>query len=130
MNWRRKFREIGSWRTCTWPAQTTKMCRTQSSCKNLYTLSQGLSRNFVRIFVLQNLSTEHFLRAGFHCGSAAPLLRGTWLHVAEQRGSTDTRHSRYRGRAPHFLMTFHLTARAKSKKFSCSGLRNELKFEF
>ena len=44
----------------TWPAQTTKMCRTQSSCKNLYTLSQGLSQNFVRIFVLQNLSTERF----------------------------------------------------------------------
>ena len=60
MNCRRKFREIGSWRTCTWPAQTTKMCRTQSSCKNSYTLSQGLSRNFFRIFVLQNLSTEPF----------------------------------------------------------------------
>ena len=60
MNSCRKFREIGSWRTCTWPAQTTKMCRTQSSCKNSYTLLQGLSRNFVRIFVLQNLSSEPF----------------------------------------------------------------------
>ena len=36
------------------------MCRTLSSCKNSHTLSQGLSRNFVRIFVLQNLSTEPF----------------------------------------------------------------------
>ena len=62
MNCRRKIREIGSWRTCTWPAQTTKMCRTQNSCKNSYTLSQGLSRNFVRIFVLQKLSTEPFFR--------------------------------------------------------------------
>ena len=56
MNFRRKFREIGSWRTCTWRMQTTKMCRTQSSCENSYTFSQGLSRNFVRIFVVQNLS--------------------------------------------------------------------------
>ena len=60
MNCRRKFREIRSWRTCTWPAQTTKMCRTQNSCKYSYTLSQGLSRSFVRIFVSQNLSTEPF----------------------------------------------------------------------
>ena len=60
MNSRTHFREIGSWRTCTWPAQTTKTCRTQSLCKNSYTLSQWLSRNFVRIFVLQNLSTERF----------------------------------------------------------------------
>ena len=60
MNSRTHFREIRSWRTCTWLAQTTKMCRTQSSYKNSYTLSQGLSRNFVRIFVLQNLSTERF----------------------------------------------------------------------
>ena len=28
------FRDIGSWRTCTWRVQTTKMCRTQSSCEN------------------------------------------------------------------------------------------------
>ena len=56
MNFRRKFREIGSCRTCTWRVQTTKMCRTQSSCENSYTLSQGLSRNFVRTFVVQNLS--------------------------------------------------------------------------
>ena len=75
-------------------------------------------------------NSRYLLRAGFHCGSAAPLLRGTWLHAAEQRGSTVTRHSRYRGRGPHFLMTFHLPARAKSNKSSCSGLRNELKFEF
>ena len=62
--------------------------------------------------------------------TAAPLLRGTWLHAAEQRGSNVTRHSRYRGRGPHFLMTFHLPASAKSNKSSCSGLSNELKFEF
>ena len=48
--------------------------------------------------------------------TAAPLLRGTWLHAAEQRGSTVTRHSRYRGRGPHFLMTFHLPARAREIK--------------
>ena len=47
--------------------------------------------------------------------TAAPLLRGTWLHAAEQRGSTVTRHSRYRGRGPHFLMTFHLPARAQNQ---------------
>ena len=47
---------------------------------------------------------EPTLRPGFHCGSA--------VHAAEQRGSTDTHHSRYRGRAPHFLMTFHLPASA------------------
>ena len=57
INFRRKFREIGSWRTCTWRMQTMKMCRTQSSCENSYTFSQGLSRNFVRIFVVQNLSS-------------------------------------------------------------------------
>ena len=56
MNFRRKFREIGSCRTCTWRVQTTKMCGTQSSCENSYTLSKGLSRNFVRTFVVQNLS--------------------------------------------------------------------------
>ena len=28
MNSRTHFRVIGSWRTCTWPAQTTKMCGT------------------------------------------------------------------------------------------------------
>ena len=55
------------------------------------------------------------LRAGFHCGSTAPLLRGTWLHAAEQLGSTVTRHSRYRGRGPHFLMMFHLPARARAR---------------
>ena len=58
MNFRRKFREIGSCRTCTWRVQTTKMCRTQSSCETSYTFSQGLSRNFVRIFVVQNTSTD------------------------------------------------------------------------
>ena len=62
--------------------------------------------------------------------TAAPLHRGTWLHAAEQRGSTDTRHSRYRGCAPLFLMTFYLPTRAKSKRSSSSGLRNALKFEF
>ena len=56
MNFRRKFREMGSWYTCTWRVQTTKMRRTQSSCENSYTVSQGLSRNFVRIFVAQKLS--------------------------------------------------------------------------
>ena len=42
------------------------------------------------------------VRAGFHCGSAAPLLHSTWLHAAERRGSSDTRHSRYRDRARRF----------------------------
>ena len=63
MNFRRKFCEIGSWRTCTWRVQTTKMCRTQSSCENSYTFSQGLSRNFVRIFVVQNLSNNYLKMA-------------------------------------------------------------------
>ena len=44
------------------------------------------------------------------------MLRGTWLHAAEQRGSTVTRHSRYHGRGPHFLMTFHLPARARARE--------------
>ena len=64
MNFRRKFHEIGSCCTCTWRVQTTKMCRTQSSCENSYTLSQGLSRNFVRTFVVQNLSTIKSMTAG------------------------------------------------------------------
>ena len=75
MNFRRKFREIGSCRTCTWRVQTTKMCRTESSCENSYTLSQGLSRNFVRTFVVQNLSIYGLLRYQ---------LRGSALRKVEQ----------------------------------------------
>ena len=67
MNFRRKFREIGSCRTCTWRVLTTKMCRTQSSCENSYTFSQGLSRNFVRIFVVQNLSNAVYFRLDCVC---------------------------------------------------------------
>ena len=90
------------------------------------------TRKFVQVY-LSNFAEILQVRAGFHCGSAAPLLRGTWLHAAEQRGSTVTRHSRYRGRGPHFLMMFtclRARARAKSNKSSCSGLRKELKVEF
>ena len=61
MNFRRTFREIGSWCTCTWRMQTTKTCRSQSSCDNSYTFLQGLPRNFVRIFVVQNLSNDLIL---------------------------------------------------------------------
>ena len=66
MNFRRKFREIGSCSSCTWRMQTTKMCRTQSSCENSYTFSQGLLRNFVRIFVVQNLSNIYISFSFLH----------------------------------------------------------------
>ena len=100
MNFRRKFREIGSCRTCTWRVQTTKMCRTQSSCENSYTFSQGLSRNFVRIFVVQNLSymnnITYELRTsyvpGYYHRSAAPTLfaPGSWPRSSRPQGSYAT----------------------------------------
>ena len=110
MNCRRKFREIGSRRTCTWPAQTTKMCRTQSSCKNSHTLSQGLSRNVVRIFVLQNLSTEPFFNNMTATETATEKVRymySTFLQVLQSHTAFYTTlswHIYRHGRHPIFML--------------------------
>ena len=68
--------------------------------------------SFLRKIVKHFQIAISLVRVGFHCSSAAPVLHGTWLHAAERRGSSDTRHSRYRDRARRFLMTFSLPARA------------------
>ena len=68
MNFRGKFREIGSWRTCTWRMQTTKMCKFVRKFVHIFA---RLSRNFVRIFVVQNLFDHDAYLYTVKCGESA-----------------------------------------------------------
>ena len=77
--------------------------------------SGTLQKNNVVKFFMKNKLSNIFklLLVWLGPGSTAALqLHSTWLHAAERRGSSDTRHSRYRDRARRFLMTFSLPAHA------------------